>query len=108
VVLVAAESELAIESRGHPCYRARSTDRLDVERTVRSLSRTDGAPVVVLLCGVDSLHDPGAIEPPSVVALADGLGSSAWLVVLDAEPCPGAVEFDRWQIKADRWTRTAP
>ena len=106
LVLVAPETQLGFETQGHPCFRATSTDRLDVERMARALSRTDGAPVAVLICCAETLSDPGAIQPPPVVALSDGLGLSAWLIVLDPGERPADVPFASWRRVGSSWTRT--
>jgi len=104
-VLVADASEVGFSTSGHPSFVANSPDRLEVERMARALSRTDGAPVVVLVCCASTLTDPGAIQPPPVVALADGLGQCAWLVVVDPGACPDEVPFTRWRLVGGTWER---
>lgn len=100
VVVVADEVP---EVAGHAVYRTASADRLEIERAVRELARTPGAPVVLVVQGRHRVVDPGALSADPTATLLGGL--EGWAVLLlGAEERPPA-GLASWRLEDGAWSR---
>ena len=102
-VVVVTEGSEVPEVAGHPVFRAASCDRLEIERAVRELGRTAGAPVALVVQGRHTVVDPGALSADPTGTLLAGLEGWAVLLLGPDEKPPAGVAL--WRLEDGAWSR---
>ena len=82
VLLVRDSAEDAPAPHGHATFVATDRDRVVLEDAARALARADGAPLVVLVVGADTVTDAGGVAGDPLAQLANGLPSGVPLLAV--------------------------